>query len=294
MAIRLLAVDLDGTLVNSRWEISPASRQALGAASARGVHIVIVTGRRFSSARPLLEQIPCAVTLIASNGAWIGSFSGEVFHRDFLPSHVARQVLATTRGYRPYAVVICDLPGNGQVLMEENASPEGPLGWYLKNNPEWLRQVPDLESALDGDPIQVMFGGPPATIEPAESLLRGSSIAEDVSLTWTKYPGRNIALLDVMNHGCSKGRALKLWAERCAVHPSEILAIGDNYNDLEMLEFAGQPVLMANSSPGFGRKEWPVTLSNDQDGVAAAIEAYILRRSRESENKGKIADDSDF
>jgi len=275
-AVRLLAVDLDGTLLNSRLEISLASREALTTIANRGIRVVVVTGRRFHSAEKFLAQLPFPVTLISSNGARISTSSGEVHHRDFLSSKIARQVLDAARDYRPYAVAIFDQPERGQVVMQENAALEGPLGWYLKSIPDFLLQVPDLTATLITDPVQVMFGGPPARIEPLEPLLRASRAAAGVHLTWTKYLDRNISILDVMNKGCSKGVALKRWAEHCGVAASQIMAIGDNYNDLEMLEFAGVPVVMANSSDGLARKNWPVTLGNDQDGVARAIEKYIL------------------
>ena len=276
MPIRLIAVDLDGTLLNSRSEISLGNRQAIEAAAARGVRFVVVTGRRVASARPFLEQLPCPATLIASNGAWVGTTSGENFDRSFLPREIAGQVLEATRDYRPFAVIIFDLPGRGQIVMQDGALPEGPLGWYLKTAPEALLLTPDLEAAAPADPVQVMFGGPPAHIEPVEPLLRASLVGRRIHLTWTKYFGRNVALLDVMTHGCSKGRALRRWVERCGINPSDVMAVGDNYNDLEMLEFAGRPVLMSNCSPGLAHDGWAVTLSNDQDGVAAAIRKYVL------------------
>jgi hypothetical protein len=276
MAIRLVAMDLDGTLLNSQGKISEPTREALAAACGCGVQLVVVTGRRFHSAQPFVRQIPCPTTLIASNGALIGSSSGEILYRDFLPHPIARQVLKIAREYRPYAVAIFDVPGRGQVTMQHNAVPEGPLGWYLVHSPECIHQVPDLEAAVQSDPVQVMFGGPPTFIEPVEATLRASPAAAHVHLTWTKYLTRNISILDVMNRGCSKGRSLELWAARCGITRSEVMAIGDNFNDLEMLEFAGQPVVMANCTDGLARDGWPVTLSNDQDGVAKAIESYIL------------------
>lgn len=277
MPIRLLAIDLDGTLLNSREEISAANRRALVEAAERGVLVVLVTGRRFHSARAFVEQIPCPLTVISSNGARVGSSSGEVLYRDFLPRQVARQVLKIAREYRPYAVAIYDVPGRGQILMQENAASEGPLSWYQLKSADCLAQVPDLEAAISTDPVQVMFGGPLERMEPVESLLHASAAGSSVHLTWTKYFTRNISILDCMNEGCSKGRALAFWAERCGIDSREVMAIGDNDNDLEMLQFSGQPVLMGNSTPGLGRDGWPVTLSNDQDGVAAAIESYVLR-----------------
>ena len=279
MSIRLVAVDLDGTLLNSRREISEGNRRALLEAAERDVQVVIVTGRRFHSALPHVSQIPCPVNLITSNGALIANSAGEVLHRDFLPRDVARKVLQVVREFRPYSVAIFHTPGYGQVTMQDNAVDEGPLGWYLQNSPQCLQLVPDLEAGLDTDPIQVMIGGPPARIEPAETLLAESPIRSSIHVTWTKYLTTNISILDVLNKGCSKGRALKIWAELCGIRPDEVMAVGDNFNDLEMLQYAGLPVLMGNHCPELHQPDWPRTLPNDEDGVAAAIRRYVLESS---------------
>ena len=276
MPICLIAIDLDGTLLNSRSEVSAANRQALQAATARGVEVAVVTGRRSHSARKFVDQIPCPVTLISSNGALITSAAGEAVYRNFLPRAAARQVLETTREFRPYVAVLFDVSGRGQVMMQDGAVSTGPLGWYLTQSADCLEQVPDLEAVLSKDPVQVLFGGPPASIEPVELLLAASPAGAHVHLTWTKYLTRNVSLLDVMNRGCSKGSALAFWARHCGLEPGEVLAIGDNFNDLEMLQFAALPVLMGNSTAGLAREGWRVTLTNDQDGVAAAIHSYVL------------------
>jgi Cof subfamily protein (haloacid dehalogenase superfamily) len=276
MPIRLVAIDLDGTLLNSNATISPANRQALAEVAHRGIQVVIVTGRRYQSAQLILRQSPCPMTLISSNGAMIVSGTGETLHRDFLPRKVALQILQAAREYRPYAVVIFEIPGRGQVVMQHGASPEGPFGWYQTHSPELLLQVPELEETFTTDPIQVMFGGPPEQVGPIEPLLLERFPRPGFHLTWTKYLARNLSLLDVMNRGCTKGRTLAAWASQLGIPPSDVMAIGDNFNDLEMLRFAGWPVLMANCSAGLEAQGWPMTLSNEQDGVAAAIEKYIL------------------
>jgi Cof subfamily protein (haloacid dehalogenase superfamily) len=276
MPIRLVAIDLDGTLLDGKSTISPANRQALAEVASRGVQIVVVTGRRYQSAGKILEQMPCPVTLISSNGAMIVSASGETLHRDFLPRRVALEVLREAREYRPYAVAIFEIPGRGQVVMELGAVTEGPLGWYQAHSPDVLLQVPDLEDALTTDPIQLMFGGPPERVGAIEPFLREHFQPPEFHLTWTKYLARNLSILDVMNRGCTKGRTLATWAASLEIPASDVLAIGDNYNDVEMLRFAGQPVLMGNSSAGLSELGWPVTLSNEQDGVAATLEKYIL------------------
>ena len=283
MSIRLIAIDLDGTLLNSSAVISPANQRALAEAASRGVQVVVVTGRRYQSAGPILKQLRAPVTLIASNGAMIVSGTGETLYRDFLPRQTALEVLQATPEFRPYAVVIFEVPGRGQVVMQNGAVPEGPFGWYQRHTPELLRQVEDLERVLDTDPIQVMFGGPPDVVGPLEPFLLGRFKPPGFHLTWTKYLARNLSLLDVMNRGCTKGRTLAAWAEKLGISAEEVLAIGDNHNDLEMLRFAGQPVVMGNCSAGMEQHGWPLTLSNEQDGVAAAIEEYVLAAEQRSE-----------
>jgi hydroxymethylpyrimidine pyrophosphatase-like HAD family hydrolase len=225
---------------------------------------------------PLLDSLPCPLTLVTSNGAIIRTLSGEILHHNFLPRAIAVQVLEASIDYRPYAVALFDNPGRGQVMMQQNASMEGPLGWYINNARQYLMQVSDLPAALPGDPIQVMFGGPPAFLEPLEHLLRAAA-GSHVHLTWTKYFERNVSLLDVMNLGCSKGSGLKWLLDQMDCSPSEVMAIGDNLNDLEMLQMAGCPVIMGNSTPGLASDGWHVTQSNDDDGVAGAIHALVLK-----------------
>ena len=277
MPIRVIAVDLDGTLLNSNLEISQPNRLALMAASELGIRIVVITGRRYHSARPLLDSLPCPITLVTSNGALIRTLSGEILHQNFLPREIAVQALEVAIDYRPYAVAIFDNPGRGQVMMQQDASPDGPLRWYLKTAQEYLLQVADLPSALPVDPIQVMFGGAPAFLEPLEHLLRASPAGRHVHLTWTKYFERDISLLDVMNLGCSKASGLQWLLEQMECHASEVMAIGDNYNDLEMLQMAGYPVIMGNCTPGLAGNGWHLTHSNDQDGVATAIHTLALK-----------------
>jgi len=277
MSIRLIALDLDGTLVNSQWEVSEKDLQALAAAWERGIQVVVVTGRRPRAAAPYVAKIPFPVALITSNGAQIRTPAGEVAYRNFLPRAVALQVLEIVRPYRPYTVVVFDVPAKGQVTMEDCATREGPLGWYLRTNIDHLLLVPDLHATVNTDPVQVMIGGPPASIAGAEALLRQSAAAPSIHLTWTSYPDRNISIFDIMNQGCTKGRALKFWANRCGIPASDIMALGDNFNDLEMLEFAGLPVVMGNHIEGLRRSGWEMTAACDESGVACAIERFVLK-----------------
>ena len=83
-------------------------------------------------------------------------------------------------------------------------------------------------------------------------------------------------MVDVVRAGCSKGMALREWSERRGFRREEVMAMGDNLNDLQMLEFAGTPVLMGNALPELKARGWAVTASNDDEGVARAIETFVL------------------
>jgi hydroxymethylpyrimidine pyrophosphatase-like HAD family hydrolase len=276
MPIRLIALDLDGTLINSRWEVSQKDIDALSAAVARGIQIVVVTGRRPRAAAPYVARLPFPVTMITSNGALVRTQAGEVVHQNFLPRQIALEVLSAVESFRPYTVAVFNVPARGQVVMQEGAVPEGPIGWYLRTSQDHLLLVPNLEEAVTSDPVQIMIGGPPACIERAEALLRPAKVSSQVQITWTKYPERNVYIMDIMNRGCCKGEALKFWAAYCNIPATDVMALGDNFNDLEMLEFAGLPVVMGNHIDGLHRKGWAITNPCDESGVASAIEKYVL------------------
>ena len=129
------------------------------------------------------------------------------------------------------------------------------------------------------DPIQVMLTGTVAPVREAEAALRAASFVEEFALAVTVYESKNFAMIDVINPVCSKGSSLAEWAALRGFARQEVMAIGDNHNDLEMLSFAGIPVVMGNSVPELKAFGWHQTLSNDENGVAAAIEQFAFREA---------------
>jgi len=100
-------------------------------------------------------------------------------------------------------------------------------------------------------------------------------VAPGITVLRTEYPERDLSIVDVLNTGCSKGHALERWADYRGIPRDRVMAIGDNYNDIEMLAFAGYPVIMGNASEELRGRGWTVTLSNAQNGVAAALEPVL-------------------
>jgi Cof subfamily protein (haloacid dehalogenase superfamily) len=274
--IRLIALDIDGTLLNSASEIPPANLRAIQAAVDSGIEVALVTGRRFDFARPVAENIPCEVTLIINNGALVRSKDGATHLRRLLPKETAHSLLQSMEPYRRRAALVFDRKRENQVIYEEIEWHDPRRRPYLLRNREYIAQVSPLEEALTEDPIQLMYSGGIATMRAAEQALRKWPRPEEFSLAVTYYDQMDFAMLDVIHPRCSKGTTLAEWSLRRGYAREEVMAIGDNFNDREMLEFAGLAVVMANSVPELKQMGWLETLSNDHAGVAAAIEAYAL------------------
>jgi hydroxymethylpyrimidine pyrophosphatase-like HAD family hydrolase len=112
----------------------------------------------------------------------------------------------------------------------------------------------------------------------ALAALAASGLENDITVLRTEYPVRDLSIVDVLNQGCSKGHAVERWAAFRGIPREEVMAIGDNFNDIEMLAFAGHPVIMGNACEELRSKGWTVTLPNDQCGVAAALEPILSAR----------------
>jgi Cof subfamily protein (haloacid dehalogenase superfamily) len=279
MSVRLIALDIDGTLLDSRWQLPEANRAAITAATKRGIEVALVTGRRYDFALPIAHQIDAPLTMIVSNGAVIRTQDGETHVRHLLARETARCVLELTRPWRDCAGVVFDRRRENQIVLESMNNDDPIRTAYYNRNREFLGLANPLESCLTEDPIQVMLSGDVVRMREAEAALRTARFAAEFALAVTVYESRNFSMIDVINPGCSKGAALAEWAALRGVSREEVLAIGDNHNDLEMLTFAGIPVVMGNcvaELKGFG---WHETASNDDGGVATAIEHFALREA---------------
>ncbi len=275
--VKLIAMDIDGTLLDSQSRLTDATRLAIADAAAAGIEIVIVTGRRFHSARSTIDALPCDFNVIATNGALVKSKDGGTLQRHLLPVATARKVLDMTNEFRSRAGVIFDRPREGQVVFEK-IDWNGPyVGPYLSRHRDFVREIVPLIDCLDAeDPLEVMYIGECDVIGRAKDMLQRAPFAHEFTLSFTSYRQRNLAMLDVLCAGVTKGMALEDWSRKRGIAREHIMAVGDNWNDREMLEFAGLPVVMGNGLPELKALGWPVTLSNDADGVAHAIRKYAL------------------
>ena len=276
MAIRLIGIDIDGTLLDSQWTIPPANLRAIAAAFERGIEVALVTGRRFDFALPIAKQIPCPVTMIVNNGAMVKSTEGETFLRTLLDREAAREILEATTDLRNTATVFFDRPRENQIMVEALDWNHPSRKGYWARNREFIGEATPLESCLTEDPIQVMFTGGVSPMRDVATRLELLPGRRAFSVVLTEYEARDFSLVDVLHADVSKGKTLERWADRRGIPRESVMAIGDNLNDREMLEFAGLPVVMGNCVAELLKNGWRVTGSNDEGGVAMAIERYAF------------------
>ncbi len=268
MAIRMVAMDLDDTLLRDDWTISSRTVKAIRAAREQGVKVTIATGRMTISAKPYVEQLGVDIPVITYHGALISqALSGEVLFRKVIPSDIARKLLGRIAERRLYAQVYL----RDRVVVQEATEwtreyerisnveiEEVNLGEVLASEPDGVEKilVMDEEPRLDAfaPGLQAVFG-------------------QDVHITKSKS-----FFLELTNVDVNKGVALAALARKFEIRQEEVMAVGDSLNDLEMIKYAGLGVAMGNARPEVRKIADVITGTNEEDGVAQAIERYVLGR----------------
>jgi Cof subfamily protein (haloacid dehalogenase superfamily) len=270
--IRLLAIDIDGTLLDSRGRLPDVHRDALVGAAAAGVEVALVTGRSYHFTLPVVELLPIPLTLIVNNGAVVKRKDGATELRHVLPREAARRVLDETRHLEDSVALVFDRPDERQIVFERMDWTHPNRRGYYEKNKAFIAATPSpLRDVLTEDPIQVMFNG---SVEPMRGLveaLRAMPIADQFSVAITEYVPRDFSLVDINAAGCSKGTTLAAWVHRRGWTPAEVAAIGDNLNDVEMLDFAGTAYVMGNATDALKSRGYRATGTNDEGGLATAI-----------------------
>jgi len=320
--MRLIAVDMDGTLVGPDGRVSARNLAAMKAAERAGMRVVVATGRRHSYAMRVLRGLGLREedALISSNGTVTRTIGATLLERTLLPVETARWLCGHVDEFRNALVVTFDKVRTdgedvrGALVVEHLAELNASIGRWMEANEPYIECVVPIEKALEGGaPIQMMLCGTVERMRRAEArLLEHPGVSavgvtplrkdevrrlENIGLTKggispqerasvveaalhrTEYPARDLSIVDILPAGCSKGSALLRLAETQGITVEEILAIGDNWNDVSMLEVAGKAVLMGNAPEDLkamaAERGWRMGLRHDEDGVAEAIEAVL-------------------
>ena len=271
MDIRLIAVDLDGTALNSKKNLSPRTMSAIGRALRSGISVVPATGRSFSSIPRELLELRGISYFILNNGSAVASMPG----RNILFSHVFRPeiTLSLLEQFKAYpCIILAARPGCGMMDQSiDRIKDERIEARFREIKKNWNPVVMDMEKEIRKDPSWVNFYTIVFTDE-AEwqknfSLLKKQEGLSISSSAW--------GCIDIMPPGIHKGKALCFITEKLGLEKSQVMAIGDNLNDFEMLQNAGYSVAMGNSVDALKEQADRITLSCDEDGAALAIEEIL-------------------
>ncbi|HEV2487781.1 MAG TPA: HAD-IIB family hydrolase [Terracidiphilus sp.] len=283
--VRLVAIDMDGTLLpNVAQTMSERNARALRATQNAGITVAIATGRRMAYTVPLLEGLGLRADtpLITSNGAVIRTLDGQPIERCHMEARVARGLCGLLR---PFGILVFtfDRPGRGELVLEDLDLVQGRIALWVEANRNAIEVFKPLEQAFnDGeDPIQGMAAGGLNRMREAEQALKASEWSDTCECVRTEYPARDLSILDLLPRGVSKGWALEQLAGRLGVSRSETMAIGDNWNDVDMLEWAEQGVIMGNAAGELRTmaklRGWKQAPPNEEDGVAVVLEDALKK-----------------
>jgi Cof subfamily protein (haloacid dehalogenase superfamily) len=295
--IRMIAVDLDGTLLGADGRCGARNLAALKAAEDAGIYVAIATGRRHCYALHVLRELGLRdeTFLVSSNGAVVRDFSSALIERTLMDISTAEWLCGHLDEFRNALVVTFDRVGpdgedeRGALVIEEFEDLQGSIAHWMRNNERYIALIRPIEDSLREDaPIQMMLCGTVERMRRAEAHMAahpnvaGVGVIKagvQITLNRTEYPARDLSIVDILPAGCSKGAALVRLAAVRGFGADRIMAIGDNWNDLSMLEVAGLPVLMGNAPADLNaiaaERGWLSTCANDADGVAEAIFAAI-------------------
>ena len=276
MHYRLLALDVDVTLLDPSGELRPIVRDTVMAVQQRGLRVVLCTGRRFRTARPLAQALQLDAPLVVHNGALVKDLaSGQTLQQSYIPVDLYHQALALLRRLSTPIVYIDAFHENVDILTESMERAHPFQREYLADQLAHCRIVDDIASPLAHGVIlmSIMADGP--SLQALRLAVEQTLGARGrVHLLMNKnYQGY---ILEILQAGVSKWQALQQLAAQQSITPAEIIAVGDDHNDLDMIRYAGLGIAMGNAVPEVKAAADAVTGSNAEDGLVQALERFIL------------------
>ncbi|CDF58682.1 Cof-type HAD-IIB family hydrolase [Thermobrachium celere] len=277
MKYKLIAMDMDGTLLNSKKEVTEYTKDVLRRAAKEGVKLVVCTGRIFTSAKSYARIIGTKAPIIASNGAYIREKDREeVIYEKYINKDTLIKIIKVSRewGFYPHIYTTDTIYSEKLIHSSLNYTrwnetvPEDE-----KINIKIVDRLEDVVNKEGENFLKVVVMADEDQIERLQGLKKYIRENMDVSV-FSSYVNN----FEVMDKEVSKGRALKILAEYFGINKEEIICFGDNENDKTMFEFAGFPVAMGNAEEEIKKIAAYVTDTNDNDGVAKAIEKFVLNK----------------
>lgn len=278
--IRMIGLDMDGTLLTTEKELTEHTREVLREAIDRGVVVLPATGRPLAGIPEEVLKFPGVRYAVASNGARIVDLKeSRVLYEDLVPYEIGRRVLEICSRYDSMLEIYYDGVGYAEEEKLKHLDeyvPRLPMARYIASSRRPVADVRAMheERKAPTDKVQALFR---TTEECKKAWKEVEKEIPDIEIT-----GALSNNIEVNAKGVNKGRGLMILGELLGIHREEIMAVGDGSNDIAMLREAGLGVAMENATEAVKAAADVVTLSNDQEGAAAAIEKYVLQALRKN------------
>lgn len=262
---RMLAIDLDDTLLNGKLVISQRNKEYIQRAREAGVQVTLATGRMYCSALPYARELGLNLPLVTYQGALVKeAVSGEVLLHLPVPLALAREAVAWVKRLGYHINVYLD-----DKLYVEKMTPEAEQ--YMKISGIPAHPVGNMLDFLQTDPTKVLFVGGVEELDQLEVEMK-QHFGSSLHICKSKPH-----FLELSHPEATKGHALDNLARLWGINREQVIAIGDAPNDLEMIEYAGLGVVMGNASPEVKAKADYIAPSNEEDGVAHVIAKFIFQ-----------------
>jgi Cof subfamily protein (haloacid dehalogenase superfamily) len=276
---KMLVTDMDYTLLNKEKKVSERNREAVRKAMEKGVHIVVATGRIYTSARVYAKLLGVCTPIIASNGAIIreAAFDNpmdteKTIYKDVLSPEAVKEMIRLSHKYGLFCHFFTEDTIYAEKLVNVSLRYTEWNKYLGEQDQVKIKIVDDIYESLQKDGVQILKA---VVVDSDSEKIQGlrDSIEETGVVSVSQSMKDN---LEVMNKGVTKGNAVKMLAKLYGIDREEIIAIGDNENDISMIEYAGLGIAMGNAEEALKKAAKHVTGDYQQDGVAEAIERFIL------------------
>jgi Cof subfamily protein (haloacid dehalogenase superfamily) len=278
MRYRLLALDIDGTLLDPAGELSGRAREAVARALRAGLRVVLCTGRRFRSTRPIAQELGLEGPVVVHNGALVKNLAGgHTLVASYLAAELQPEILAALRPHGPPLLYVDGWPEE-DILTE----PRGPIHphqvEYLEEHAEHCRFVASLAAEPREDVLMMSWMVDRPTLGALEARVREALGGRVRTHRLGNHGFSGSHILEVLALGTGKWPALRRVAEAEGIGAHEIAAVGDDRNDLDLISGAALGIAMGNARDDVRAAADRVVAANDRDGVVEAIEAVLRAR----------------
>ena len=276
MSYDLIAIDIDGTLLTSQRNISDRTIQSLQSAVSAGKYVALCTGRSANSGRAAAEKVPSSTLLIFHSGALIlESIDGPPLRAVNMQTALASELVdfVKQRGHDP--LVYEPVPESRYIWYEQPRSANSWRERYLENNANRAFQVVNLEQVLSTAPAQIVVSGKGSSMHDLEAQL--TEYSDQIGTIFSRsILADDYWCLEIVPLGVSKAKALAFLGDYYGISSDRMISVGDNFNDLDMIEYAGLGVAMGNAPKPVQLAANLVAPTNDADGVAHIIDTCLL------------------